>query len=144
MTKDTSHTEVWTYAGLRPSGSGAFVHCWFRTETNEFFHIRKRISHVSVGGQVQVTVTAEDAVYTTGPNGPRTLSSRFADTSRITAWVAADAAAHAARHDLALQRKSQKVEPLDHILAPLHAVATSLTRPQRRALAVHILAALNL
>jgi hypothetical protein len=144
MTEDTTHTEVWAYAGLRPSGSTSFVHCWFRTDNNDFFHMKQRLSHVSVGGQIAVTVTAEDKVYTAGPNGPRTLASRFDDQSRITEWAAADAAAHASRNDLALQRKSQKVEPLDHILAPLQRLADSLTRPQRRALAVHILAALNL
>lgn len=141
---ESTYTEVWAYAGLRTTGTGGFAHSWYRTEQGTHFLCKKRLSHMSIGGQVEVTMTDDEHVYSAGSHRPRPLATRFTDQTRIAGWVAEDAAAHAHRNEQALQRKSQKVEPLEQILAPLSTVARTLTRPQRRALAVHILAALNL
>lgn len=140
MTDDQPRTEVWTYVGLREQPNGSFAYGW-RDPKGDIYVFKKRFRHVSIGGQIDVTLTAEDKVTVAGPRAPRPLLSRHDSDEDIARWVASDEHANNVKRLKAVERQAAKVEPLDDILSTVQHLAAGLNRSQKRALAAVILQA---
>lgn len=140
MSQENLRTEIWTYVGLREQQNGGFAYGW-RDPEGDIYVFRKRFRHVSVGGQIEVTLTAEDKVIVAGSNAPRPLLSRHDSDEDIARWVASHERVNNLKRLKAVERQSAKTEPLADILSTVRQLAAGLDRSQKRALAAVILQA---
>jgi hypothetical protein len=138
MPSGEQHTEVWTYIGLRQAKGGAFEYAW-RDQSGTVYLTKKRLRQVPVGGQIEITVTADDKVVTAGEGAPKPLLSRHENQADIAAWLAEDERANNEKRLKAIERQAAKNVPLQEILATIDNLAARLNGPQRRALAAVIL-----
>lgn len=120
------------YAGCTwPSTFGAPADAWSK----------KRLRQVPVGGQIEITVTADDKVVTRGEGAPIPLLSRHDDEKDIAGWLAEDERANNEKRLKAIEREAAKAVPLEEILTTIENLTARLNGPQRRALAAVILQA---
>jgi hypothetical protein len=140
MPGDEQHREVWTYIGLRHGKGGAFDYAW-RDPAGAVYLTKKRLRQVPVGGQIEITVTADDKVVTRGEGAPKPLLSRHEDDNDIAAWLAEDERAGNEKRLKAIEREAAKAVPLNEILTTIEDLTAHLNQPQRRALAALILQA---
>lgn len=140
MPSGEQHTETWTYIGLRHGKGGAFDYAW-RDRSGAVYLTKKRLRQVPVGGQIEITVTAEDKVVTRGDGAPKPLLSRHDDEEDIAGWLAEDERANNEKRLKAIEREAAKTVPLNEILTTIEDLTARLNGPQRRALAAVILQA---
>lgn len=115
MPSGDHHTEVWTYIGLRHGKRGAFDYAW-RDGSGAVYLTKKRLRQMPVGGQVEITVTADDKVVTAGEGAPRPLLSRHENQDDIAEWLAEDERANNEKRLKAIERQAAKNVPLNEIL----------------------------
>lgn len=140
MPNGEQRTEVWTYVGLREQKNGSFAYGW-RDQEGNVYVFKKRFQHLSIGGQIEVTLTPEDKVVVTGQGAPKPLPSRYEGDEDIAHWVAIDEYANNVKRLKVVERQAAKVEPLEDILSTIRQLSTGLNGPQKRALAAVILQA---
>lgn len=63
------------------------------------------------GGQIEVTITAEDKVVTGGEGAPKPLLSRHDDETDIAGWLAEDERAGNEKRLKAIERQAAKAVP---------------------------------
>lgn len=141
MSNNKSRTEVWTYVGLREQKNGGFAYAW-RDPEGHIYVFKKRFRNVSIGAQIEVTLTEGDKIVITGPDAPKPLLSRYKNDDEVANWVTADECANNSKRLKAIERKAARVAPLDDILSTIRRLSATLSTPQRRALVAIVLEAI--
>jgi hypothetical protein len=141
MSHDKPRTEVWTYVGLREQRAGGFAYGW-RDPKGDIFVFKKRFRNVSIGAQVEVTLTDDDKIIASGPDAPRPLLSRYRNDDEIASWLATDEYVNNIKRLRSIERQAAKAVPLEDMLSTVRRLASSLSAPQRRAFAAVVMEAI--